>query len=219
MGPQGPTGPVQPVTLVVGPVTTPLVGAGTFAGNFTVTSVATCPAGTTILGGGAKVGLGGGTGGALYADYPNANSWVAGAVSDARPRRWHDHLAGVRVLPVSTSLSVRLSGRKMWRGQRHSRCPLSFSGRAGAVSRRPRVVSGSRSSGSLPGTVVGVVALAAGGSALVRVAVSAVRRLLVGPVGGVGSSLRSGGLGVGGRGVWVRVGWFVVGIVCVGWGV
>ena len=79
-GPQGPTGPVQPVTLVVGPVMGPLVGGGTFAGNFTVSSVATCPAGTSLLGGGGKVATGGGAEGALTSDYPNANSWVAGAV-------------------------------------------------------------------------------------------------------------------------------------------
>ena len=75
--------------LVVGPVNAPLVGAGTFVGNFTLSSVATCPAGTTILGGGAKVALSGGAGGSLAEDYPTGNSWVATAVTT------HAHAGGV----------------------------------------------------------------------------------------------------------------------------
>jgi hypothetical protein len=80
VGPVGPSGGAAPVILVTGPVQAPVTGGGTFAGNFTVASVATCPAGTSILGGGGHIGLSQGTSGALNATYPSGNSWVAGAV-------------------------------------------------------------------------------------------------------------------------------------------
>ena len=80
VGPVGPSGGAAPVILVTGPVQAPIVGGGTFAGNFTVASVATCPAGTSILGGGGHIGLTGGTSGALTSTYPSGNSWIAGAM-------------------------------------------------------------------------------------------------------------------------------------------
>jgi collagen type VII alpha len=89
IGPMGLTGGVPAVTLVVGPVLTPAVGAGTFAGNFTAVSAATCPAGTSVLGGGGKVALSGGAGGALDSTLPVGNSWTAQAVVT------HAHAGGV----------------------------------------------------------------------------------------------------------------------------
>jgi len=79
-GPVGPTGGAPAVVLVVGPAQAPAVGGGTFAGNFTLASVATCPAGTRLLGGGGHIGLTQGTSGALSSTYPSGNSWVAGAM-------------------------------------------------------------------------------------------------------------------------------------------
>ena len=86
IGPIGPSGGIPAVTLVVGPVQAPTIGGATFAGNFTVASAASCPAGTVLLGGGGHVGLTQGAGGALSASFPQGQSWVAIAtVTHAAP--------------------------------------------------------------------------------------------------------------------------------------
>ena len=83
----GPSGGVEPISLVVGPVQAPTIGGGTFAGNFTVASAANCPAGTALLGGGGHVGLSQGAGGALSASFPQSQSWIAIAyVTHAAPK-------------------------------------------------------------------------------------------------------------------------------------
>lgn len=83
-GPQGPAGPaggLNSVQVVLGNLNESNPGIGT---GGSVSSIATCPSGTTLISGGASTGTNGGAGhAALQSSFPNGapGQWVASAVA------------------------------------------------------------------------------------------------------------------------------------------